>query len=66
MEELLSHAKANNKALHVTRFDLADAFGSINHNLINHELKKTNVQILGKQISSTLRRACSTVIRYLP
>ena len=40
MQELIRHAKANNKTLHVTWFDLADAFGSVQNNLIFHELER--------------------------
>ncbi|XP_071507989.1 uncharacterized protein, partial [Diadema antillarum] len=39
LHELLSHAKAKNKTLHVTFFDLQDAFGSIEHDLIHYVLE---------------------------
>ena len=34
MNELLSNARIGKKTIHVTFFDLADAFGSVEHNLI--------------------------------
>ncbi len=34
MHEILAHARNNNKTCHVTYFDLADAFGSVEHELI--------------------------------
>ena len=36
MQEVLNDAKAKNKTVHITFFDLADAFGSIPHNLIEY------------------------------
>ena len=38
MNELLSNARIGKKTIHVTFFDLADAFGSVEHNLIHHTL----------------------------
>ena len=32
--EILNHAKHNNRTVHVTWFDLEDAFGSVSHDLI--------------------------------
>ena len=45
LEEIISQAKTktNNKTVHVTFFDLEDAFGSVPHPLIIHTLKKFNV-----------------------
>jgi hypothetical protein len=38
--ELTSHAKANNRTIHCTFFDLEDAFGSVSHDLISHSLSR--------------------------
>ena len=43
MGELLSHAKRNKRTIHVTYFDLADAFGSVEHNLINFALQRNKI-----------------------
>lgn len=43
MGELISHAKRNKKTLHITYFDLADAFGSVEHNLIHHTLHRNGI-----------------------
>ena len=40
LQETLSHARRNNKTIHVTFFDLKDAFGSISHSLISHVLDR--------------------------
>ena len=36
VQEVIQHAKANNKTVHITWFDLVDAFGSLSHMLIPH------------------------------
>ena len=38
IQEVIQHAKANNKTAHITWFDLIDAFGSLSHTLIPHVL----------------------------
>ena len=38
--ELIRHAKANRKTLHMTFFDLEDAFGSVHHSLISKGLER--------------------------
>ena len=43
MNELLANARHMKKTIHVTFFDLADAFGSVEHNLINHTLKRNGI-----------------------
>ena len=43
MNELIAHARNKKKTIHVTFFDLADAFGSVEHNLINHTLKRNGI-----------------------
>ena len=43
LEEIRSQAKTNKKMVHVTFFDLEDAFGSVPHPLIIHTLKRFNV-----------------------
>ena len=34
VQEVIQHARLNKKTVHVTWFDLADAFGSVSHDLI--------------------------------
>jgi hypothetical protein len=43
MGELLADAKARKRTLYVTFFDLADAFGSVEHNLIDFALRRNGV-----------------------
>ena len=38
VQEVIQHAKANNKTAHITWVDLVDAFGSLSHMLIEHVL----------------------------
>ena len=40
MHEILSHAKSKSRTVHVTWFDLADAFGSVSHELIHFTLQR--------------------------
>ena len=42
LDEIVKDAKHKKKALHVTFFDLADAFGSVPHNLITETLRRNN------------------------
>ena len=39
VQEVIQHAKANHKTVHLTWFDLIDAFGSLPHMLIPHVLQ---------------------------
>ncbi len=43
MHEILAHARNNNKTCHVTYFDLADAFGSVEHELIYHTMERNGI-----------------------
>ena len=43
LDEIISQAKTNKKTVHVTFFDLEDAFGSVPHPLIIHTLKRFHV-----------------------
>ena len=43
LEDIISQAKTNLKTVHVTFFDLEDAFGSVPHPLIIYTLKRFNV-----------------------
>ena len=36
LQQVISHARRNHKTVHITFFDLKDAFGSISHSLIDH------------------------------
>ena len=42
LDEIVKDAKHKKKTLHVTFFDLADAFGSVPHNLITETLRRNN------------------------
>jgi len=42
MDEIIKDARSKNKTLHITFFDLADAFGSVPHELIHHTLERNN------------------------
>ena len=43
LEEIISQAKTNKKTVHVTFFDLKNAFGSVPNPLIIQTLKRFNV-----------------------
>ena len=43
LQEILQHAKAHNRTVHISLYDLADAFGSVSHSLIPITLKHFNV-----------------------
>ena len=42
LDELVKDARNKKKTLHITFFDLADAFGSVPHNTIIHSLQRNN------------------------
>ena len=50
MHELLANARNKKRTVHITYFDLADAFGSVEHSLIYHPMEMSHIP--------------STVIRY--
>ena len=43
LHEIISHSKTTKRTVHVTFFDLADAFGSVSHELISHSLRRFHV-----------------------
>ena len=43
MGEVINHAKANNRTVHITWFDLEDAFGSVSHDLITICLERMHL-----------------------
>ena len=43
LQEVISHARRNQKTVHVTFFDLKDAFGSISHKMIDHVLNRYQI-----------------------
>ena len=43
LQEVVSHARRNHKTVHITFFDLKDAFGSISHSLIDHVLTRYHI-----------------------
>ena len=42
MDEIIKSARSKNKTLHITWYDLEDAFGSVPHSLIMHSLERTH------------------------
>jgi hypothetical protein len=64
VHEILSHAKANSKTVHMTWFDLEDAFGSVQHELIYFTLNRlnvpTSVQLYIRNLYSSLSGRVST------
>ena len=45
LQEVISHSKANKKTCHIMFFDLADAFGSVSHQLISFSLKRFDLPL---------------------
>ena len=45
LHEIISHPKANNRTVHITWFDLEDAFGSVSHDLINLTLQRNLIPV---------------------
>ena len=43
MQEIISHCKAKKRTVHVTFFDLEDAFGSVSHDLIPVSLERMHI-----------------------
>ncbi len=43
MHDILAHAKNNNRTCHITYFDLADAFGSVEHDLIYQTMQRNGI-----------------------
>ena len=43
MRALIADARSRKRTIHVTFFDLADAFGSVEHNLIDHTLRRKGI-----------------------
>ena len=43
MRELIADVRARKRTIHVTFFDLADAFGSVEHNLIDFTLRRNGI-----------------------
>ena len=43
LQEAIAHSRQKKKTLHCTFFDLADAFGSVNHELIEYTLKRNHL-----------------------
>ena len=43
MDEVVKTAKTKKKTVHINYFDLADAFGSVEHELIYKTLERNNV-----------------------
>ena len=43
LQEAIAHCRQKKKTLHCTFFDLADAFGSVNHELIEYTLRRNHL-----------------------
>ena len=43
MEETIKHIKNTRKTCHIAFFDLADAFGSVPHDIIHHTLERNHI-----------------------
>ena len=43
MEEIIKDARARKRTVHITFFDLEDAFGSVPHSLIDHSLRRNHL-----------------------
>jgi len=43
LHEIIDHARAKKRTAHMTFFDLEDAFGSVQHNLISHSLLRYRI-----------------------
>ena len=43
MSEIIAHSKANERTAHITFFNLADAFGSVEHSLIIYTLERNGI-----------------------
>ena len=53
MEELIKDARVKKRTLHITFFDLQDAFGSVPHQLIQHTLERNHFP---QQIQDYMKR----------
>jgi hypothetical protein len=56
IQEVIQHAKANHKTVHISWFDLVDAFGSLSHMLIPHVM---NHYHLPREISNYIQNMYS-------
>ena len=45
LHEIIDHAKSLHRTAHITFFDLEDAFGSVQHNIISHSLLRFRIPI---------------------
>ena len=43
MEEIIKHIHHTRKTVHIAFFDLADAFGSVPHDIIHHTLERNHI-----------------------
>ena len=43
MREIIAHARHVKRTAHITFFDLADAFGSVSHEMISHTLERNGI-----------------------
>ena len=59
IQEIIQHAKLNHKTVHLTWFDLEDAFGSVSHMLIPHVM---NHYFIPTQISNYITNMYSKLV----
>ena len=58
LHEILDHAKFNKRTVHCTFFDLEDAFGSVNHDLISFSLRRFKIPV---EIQDYIKNLYSTL-----
>lgn len=63
MEELIKDARKLKRTLHVTFFDLEDAFGSVPHDLINFSLRRNHLPDNVCDYLSNLYSNCQAVVQ---
>ena len=61
MEEIVKDARVNKRTLHITFFDLQDAFGSVPHSLIQHTLERN---LFPQPVQDYLRRHYNNCLLY--
>ena len=63
LHEIIDHAKCNRLTAHLTFFDLEDAFGSVQHDLISYSLKRYRIPTaVHDYIMNLYSMLCGTVV----
>ena len=63
MDEIIKDAKTKHRTVHITFFDLEDAFGSVPHQLIQHSLQRNHLPQNIQQYCSKLYQNANTVVK---